>query len=81
MRTYWGSDGKFKGYSQNFNVGFGIAYILGMVLLAVALYFLPIVAGVVCLISLGSGKDYSLCSVICFILKTKQNPAVHRLFI
>ena len=48
MRTYWGSDGKFKGYSQNFNVGFGIAYILGMVLLAVALYFLPIVAGVVC---------------------------------
>ena len=40
-----GSDGKFKGYSQNFNVGFGIAYILGMVLLAVALYFLPIVAG------------------------------------
>ena len=63
-----GSDGKFKGYSQNFNVEFGIAYILGMVLLAVALYFLPIVAGVVCLISLGAGKDYSLCSVICFIL-------------
>ena len=78
MRTYWGSDGKFKGYSQNFNPGFGIAYIFGMILAGTALYFLPIVAGIVCLISFGASYDTkskedfregcSLCSIICLVI-------------
>lgn len=47
MRTYWGSDGKFKGYSQNFNPAFGITYVLGMVLAGAAIYFFPILCAII----------------------------------
>lgn len=50
MRTYWGSDGKFRGWSSNFSPSFGGFWILALIIVALLLYVVPFICGIISLL-------------------------------